>query len=248
MLYEELTWSEIEEAIEKEFLIILPLGSLEQHGPHLPVATDLYSVFGIGKEFVKTFGSSILAPPLYYGYTRSMTSFPGTLTLQGKTLIYLLRDIVGELLRQGFKKILLFNGHYENLPFIEESLYLLQDRIESARIIVTNWWDLIPDYLVGELFTQHFKGWEGVHASFPETSVAMYLKPDLVRVKNIVDDKPEETKAYQVFPLPPQRLPKSGVFTHTTSSSPEAGEIMVNEVLKQLSSLVKREFFSSESL
>lgn len=243
MLLEKMTWEEIAEQISRCTPLILPVGSIEQHGPHLPLATDLYSVLEISK-LISDKIDLVIAPPLYYTYTKSMRSFVGTTSIEGNTLTLLIRDLIKEFLRQGFKKILVLNGHYENTAFLEEGTYLALEHCSKndAKIVLTTWWDLIPEKALKEIFTDAWEGWSGVHASFPETSLAMALNPSIVRRDKILDDKPEENKPYTVLPTPVKRIPKSGIFGKTINSSEIHGERLKYEVLEQLTLLIEKEF------
>jgi len=243
MLLEEMTWEEVKKSIQEGCLLIVPIGSIEQHGPHLPVATDLYSVHEIAKE-ISGKVNALVAPPIYYGYAKSMRAFPGTVSIEGNTLVVLVRDIVKEFIRQGFNKILVVSGHYENQPFINEAVEIAIEEHPTSdnKVVVTNWWDLIPTHVARDIIPGEWQGWEGVHASLAETSLALVLKPELVRTDRIVDDQPEERLPYEVFPVQSDRLPRTGVMSRTKSSSKGIGERLKNEVVNKLLWLIQKEF------
>jgi creatinine amidohydrolase len=242
MLLEEMTWEEIGRCIEAGYVLFIPIGSLEQHGPHLPVATDVFSVLGLAKKLAEEI-DIVIAPPMYYTYAKPMRGFPGTVSIEGSTLMLFLCDVVREFVRQGFKRIVFFSGHYENLAFIQEGIQVaLEGTTRSTKIIVTTWWDLVPEAVLKEIFDANWQGWGGVHASLAETALAMALNPGHVRVDRIVDDSPEERFPYDVFPIPPQRLPKTGVFSKTTPATAETGAKLRDAVLRAVRALLVREF------
>jgi len=243
MLIEEMTWQEVEKSIEQQQVLIIPIGSIEQHGPHLPLTTDLNSVLGISKLVAQEI-EVVVAPPLYYTYTRASDAYPGTVSIEASTLITLIRDIVADFIRQGFHKILLLSGHYENLPFLQAGVEVgMRDgRPSNAKVVIAPWWELIPEEVVKQIYPGEWDGWAGTHASLVETSLAMTLKPELVRTDQIVDDEPPERVPYDIFPMPLDRLPKSGVYATTSGSSKELGDQLKEVVVAGVIRLIDKEF------
>lgn len=97
-------------------------------------------------------------------------------------------------------------------------------------------------HVAREIIPGEWQGWEGVHASFAETSLALALKPELVRTDRIVDDQPEERLPYEVFPVQSDRLPRTGVMSKTKGSSKDIGERLKNEAVNKLLWLIQKEF------
>src|ERR671921_504936 len=103
----EMTWPEIDEAIQRGAGVLLPVGSTEQHGYHLPLATDVILPTELALSVAEEL-DFLVAPPVSYGYRSRPLSgggegFVGTTSLQGRTLMALVEDILGELIRQGFE-------------------------------------------------------------------------------------------------------------------------------------------------
>jgi len=180
MLYESLTSLDVKEASEKGLVVILPIGSIEIHGPHMPVGTDSITVYRIAKLAAEK-EESVVLPPLYYAYVPENRHFPGTISLTAKTLLSLLEEICEEASRNGFKKILIVNGHGGNNQllrvFLRESLNKRKDYVIYAMID-----PLLP---VRELIPELSGGRRVGHACELETSIGLYLFGDLIKMENV---------------------------------------------------------------
>jgi creatinine amidohydrolase len=246
MLYEHMTWSELERAAADAYVLALPIGSVEEHGPHLPVATDLYSVSNLAMLLAQR-RRVVVAPGIYYGYARPTRGYPGTISIRPQTLMLLVEDVISEFARQGFLRILILSGHYENAPFVIEGAELAVDSIvgEVPRIAFANWWDLVPESAQRAAFGDDFPGWANMHASFPETSLALAIAPELVRKDQLVDDGPAINLPYHFIPALPETLPDSGVFGKATMATVGVGELLRDAVLLELEKLVDSRFGDS---
>lgn len=246
-LMAEMTWYEFDERKEKD-VVILPVGSVEQHGPHLPLFTDTI----ISEGFAKLLGervNGIVMPAINYGYKSQPASgggplFPGTIDLNGKTLISLVMDILEELIRDGVKKIAIVNSHFENQAFLLEAIDLVSKKMPTGtKIIMMSWWDLISQQTIDKVFDEvEFPGWALEHAAITETSLILKFTPNLVHMDRLIDEKIEEVPTYQVYPIPKDLVPKSGLLSIGRTSSKEKGELIVNESLENMIKIVKKEF------
>ena len=134
MLLETMTSPDVGEAIAAGVPILLPVGAVEQHGPHLPLGTDGYIPYEIAKR-VATGRRLIVAPPMFYGaYSRPRTGggrhFPGSVGLPGHTLEATVSALVSDWLRQGFRKVAVLNGHFENAWTLLEAVDLAQHPVD----------------------------------------------------------------------------------------------------------------------
>lgn len=246
-LMAEMTWYEFDERKEKD-VVILPVGSVEQHGPHLPLFTDTI----ISEGFAKLLGervNGIVMPAINYGYKSQPASgggplFPGTIDLNGKTLISLVMDILEELIRDGVKKIAIVNSHFENQAFLLEAIDLVSKKMPTGtKIIMMSWWDLISQPTIDKVFDEvEFPGWALEHAAITETSLILKFVPNLVHMDRLIDEKIEEVPTYQVYPIPKDLVPKSGLLSIGRTSSKEKGELIINESLENMIKIVKKEF------
>ena len=155
--YEKLTWPEINDAVDLGKICIIPVGSVEQHGPHLPLDVDLVCPTGIARGAGQALPEKILVlPVIAYGYTGHVMDFPGTINGHYSTFIEHVLDITKSLAYHGFKKILLLNGHGSNMPNLD--LAARRCNLETdAECVVTAWWNLLT---VDKSF---LPGWQGRH-------------------------------------------------------------------------------------
>jgi len=119
-MYADLTWPELREAIAAGKVILLPVGTVEQHGPHLPLDTDNFSAMAICDEVGRRASEDVLIMPIVaYGFNWHHIDFPGTIGIDATHLINYLLDITRSLAYHGFSKILLLSVHGSNKPFLD---------------------------------------------------------------------------------------------------------------------------------
>ena len=242
MLVKHMTWEEYRDEVSRR-IIILPVGSLEQHGPHLPLNVDVVIPISLAKMVCEEVEAMVL-PPIVYGYKAQGGGqlFPGTTSLEGTTLIDLTLDILRETYRHGGRRFLVLNGHYENTAFVSEAVQIFLRDAEDTRAVILSWWDQVSDGMVDELFAEvDFPGWEMEHAALTETSLMQYFTPELVREDRIVDDHGERIPTYEIFPPPDDIIPKSGVFYKATFASREKGEKLAKQVVDTIVSIGRLE-------
>src|SRR5256714_14749409 len=101
--YEEFTWPEIREAVAENRVAVLPVGTVEQHGPHLPLVTDVLTATEMSSRAVEQIPSeAILLPSVYYSFNEHHMDFPGTIAIRVETIIQYVSDIGRSLARHGF--------------------------------------------------------------------------------------------------------------------------------------------------
>lgn len=246
MQAETITWPEYQEAVKKR-LIVLPTGSMEQHGYHLPLNVDVIIPTNLAKMVAEQVPSLIL-PTVNYGYKSHSTSgggqlFPGTTSLDGVTYIHLILDILRETYRHGGRRFLNLNGHYENTAFVNEAIELFINEAPDVKIVTLAWWDQVSKELIDEIFAEAgFPGWDTEHAGITETALMLYFAPETVRKDKIIDDQSERKPAYSIFPPPPDIIPKSGVLYKATYATPEIGEKLAKHVVAEIVRIVQEEF------
>lgn len=243
---EEMTWKEL--AARKDDIIILPIGATEQHGPHLPLSVDTVLAKGFAYRIAEQV-HGIVAPALSYGYKSKPFSgggplFPGTIDLNGRTLEYLIQDIVEEFVRDGFHRILLFSAHFENEPFIVEAMDLCSARHgEKVQLLLMNWWDPMSPELIGRIFDEvPFPGWALEHAAVTETSLMMYFAPELVRGDQIPDVECAHPGFCYQYPIDRNSIPDNGVLASAKSSSAQKGRWIVEDVVSNIADFLNQTF------
>jgi creatinine amidohydrolase len=171
--------------------------------------------------------------------------FPGTIDLNGATLTNLAGDILKELLADGWQRILVLNGHFENLAFLIEAADLLMREQKAAfpRIVITSWWDNISSDVLPKIFDEvEFAGWELEHAALVETSAMMFFAPELVNEELFLDEGLENLPRCHSFPVRPGLLPDSGNLHTPRTSSAEKGRLIIEDVIENLKKMVTEEF------
>ena len=246
-LMEEMTWPEVAEAARANLPVVIALGSTEQHGPHLPLDTDVLIPVAIATEASQQV-HLVIAPPVHFGaMSRPLSgggeTFPGTLSLRANTLITLLNEVLSGLARSGFRRICLQNWHYENAAYLWEACDLTSAKHPDVRmLIVENPFPPFTDAMLGEIFPRGFPGWDVEHASIIETSLMYVIRPDLVRRDKIADDEAKRHPAWDVVPAPTDFIPKSGVLWHPTEASEEIGRKVLRMCADHLATALRTEF------
>ncbi|MBJ3776430.1 creatininase [Acuticoccus mangrovi] len=248
----DLAFTEYEALVrEKSPIVVIPCGALEQHGPHLPLATDAMIPTMLAERFVPAFGG-IVAPTFTYGVRSQPKSgggnhFCGTTSLWGSTYALMVADIVEEFGRHGVKKIVMLDGHTENQPFLVEGVEralvnLRRDGITDVRVIRLAYYMAIDAKLQATLFPDGLLSWDLEHAAVMETSVMMALSPSHVRLDRIPDDPPADFPIYETFPIDPAPIPCHGVLSSAKSATAEKGRAVVDTLVAEFSDLIPRAF------
>jgi len=240
-----MTWEEYRDEVSRR-IIILPVGSLEQHGPHLPLSVDVVIPTNLARMVCEELDAMVL-PPIAYGYKAESGGqlFPGTTSLDGTTLINLTLDILRETYRHGGRRFLVLNGHYENVAFVEEAVRLFLRDADDTRVVILSWWDQVSDEMIDELFAEAgFPGWGVEHAAITETALMQYFAPELVREDKIIDDQSERVPTYSIFPPPDDIISRSGILYKATYASREKGEKLAKQVVGTIVQIARQELGS----
>jgi len=180
--------TDIKRYLEKEDIVILPVGSTEQHGHHLPVGTDSLAAIHFAEDAAKKAGV-LVAPPCWYGWAPHHMAYKGTITLSAQTLLALLEDITNCLIFQGFKKIIILNGHRgANNPPLDIAASRIRNRTGALAVVAD------PFFIAQEETKEMLKGEEGVigHAGGVETAHMLFLYPELTNMKMVQDNAEKE--------------------------------------------------------
>jgi creatinine amidohydrolase len=244
---EEMTWPEAAEAARSNLPVVIAIGSTEQHGPHLPLNTDVLLPVAVAVEASKKV-NLVVAPPVHFGaMSRALSgggeTFPGTLSLRASTLIATIHEVLSALARTGFRRLCVQNWHYENAGYLWEACDLTSARHPDVKIlIVENPFPQLTDKQLAEIFPKGFPGWDVEHASIIETSLMYVVRPELVRRDRIADDQAERHPPWDVVPAPPEFIPKSGVLWHPTEASEEIGRKVMRMCADHLAEALQTEF------
>ncbi len=178
--WEDLRMPELEELRGQTRTVIIPVGSLEEHGPHLPLGTDTFHALEVARRVARR-RRVVIAPPLFYGLCRSTSDHPGTVTISGDTLRALVRDLGREFYRQGFPCLALVSGHAgaTHMSALVEAGEALLKELPQARIAIVNLVDLLREVLAQKPYLVQTEG--DSHAGEVETAIMLASYPHLVQ-------------------------------------------------------------------
>ncbi len=188
--FAEMIWNEIKEAADDDRVAVLPVATYEDHGPHLPVDTDVVLCTGICERAVARIpAEAVLAPPVPHGYSPHHMDFHGTLTIEWDTFIRYVKDVCCSLAHHGFKRILIVNGHGSNTSPLDMAARLTIVEYKSRVLCASvNHWDVLRVRTEGAKLRDSDYGGTS-HAGEYETSLYLALKPELVDMSKAVDHR-----------------------------------------------------------
>src|SRR5256714_11986683 len=141
--FEETAGFELPEVVESHFLAILPLGSLEFHGPHNPLGSDSIIISGIA-ERVAARTRALLFPAVTFTQCPAHTShFQGTISVRPEVMTLYFEDILRNILHLGFRKVFILNGHDGNIGPARGAVARIADEIQDAALLFANWWEFV---------------------------------------------------------------------------------------------------------
>ncbi|MFT4039857.1 MAG: creatininase family protein [Thermomicrobiales bacterium] len=216
-------------------LAVLPIAATEQHGPHLPLGTDTYIVEHVARQAAALAAREIdvlVTPTLAVGSSHHHFPFGGTLSLDAETYARVLRDLVVSLLRDGFQRVFVLNGHGGNHELMQVAVRDLALE-HPANFAAASYWDLARTALEREA---DVLGRLPGHAGHFETAMIMAIRPELVREP--LPRRSEAAIARAAVPSTPYRLERYGHWTqiggHTDTpleATPERGAALLEIVI-----------------
>ena len=234
-----LTWTDIQAMPDKENVVIIqPVGSIEQHGPHLPIIVDSAIAAAVVGKALSKLNPAVPAyalPPLYYGKSNEHWHFPGTITLSAQTLLAVLTEMAESIYRSGFRKLVLMNAHGGQPQVMEIAARDIHQKYEDFLVFPLFTWR-VPN-IAKELFTpQELK--YGIHAGDGETSLLLSILPEQVKMERAVaeypHDLPEDSVLSMEGKLPfawvTRDVSQSGVMGDATVDTKEKGDRLLESL------------------
>ncbi|QDL12366.1 creatininase family protein [Brasilonema octagenarum UFV-E1] len=234
-----LSWTDIQAMPNKEDVVIIqPVGSIEQHGLHLPLIVDAaigMAVLGKALEKLDTSIPAYALPILYYGKSNEHWHFPGTMTLSAETLIATLMEVGESVYRAGFRKLVLMNSHGGQPQVMEIVARDLHIKYDEFLVFPLFTWR-VP-HITSELVTLKEKQ-VGIHAGDAETSLMLAILPEQVKMDAAVAEYPPEQPEGSLlsiegklpFAWATRDLSKSGVVGDPTVATKEKGDRILESV------------------
>jgi creatinine amidohydrolase len=246
--YERLTWREVRRAAAEDRVALIPVATLEDHGPHLPVDTDLRIVAEIcERAATRMDGEVVLLPPVPHGFSPHHMDFPGAVTIGWQTFTEYCADVGRSLARHGFKRLLYLNGHGSNQNLVEM----------AARLVVLDH----PEVLAAAAFylasPEGLATVERVRSSAPggmahacelETSIYLAIDPEAVDMALAVDEQgyPAGDHAWMDWVDGPLKLmpwwssfSDSGVQGEPTKASADKGAVLLEAAVAECGAYVR---------
>ena len=233
----EMTWQQAQEAFVRTNLAIIPTGAIEVYGPHLPLGSDGIVAQDLASKLADRVGA-VVTPLIPIGDSRSLLSFPGTLTVSPASFLAYLKDLSASLIHWGIKRILFINGHATSVAIVSDlGLELAADGVRIAQV---DYWRAIammaPEILdTGTLANRH--------AGEIGASVLLAVRPDLVDMNKAARVIPRPTLASDhpeviLSDIPFSQVTDLGMTGDATTATSQKGEIMLGRLLDKLERFV----------
>ncbi len=235
---------ELRDLAAQDAIVVVPVASMEQHGPHLPVRVDSLlcgAVAERGAERAADRRPVVVAPTVWSGLSEHHMPFGGTLTLDLATFLALLRCICTSLRRHGFERVLLLNGHGGNEAALRVAVEQLTPDLGMTLVTATYW------HLAAERFKAILERQSGLrHACEAETSMVLALRPELVDPSRFEEAKTSEDEggiegAYRWRSFTARTA--SGALGDPTAASAEKGERLLDAAAAALAELLLEDQF-----
>jgi creatinine amidohydrolase len=245
-LYQHYTWPELGEVAARQPVIILPIGSVEDHGPHLPLDVDNFLIWSICEAAAqRADGDILLMPIIPYGFETHHMDFPGTIDIGMEHLLNFVLDVTKSVAHHGFKRILIADGHGSNMPILE--LVARRTILETDALCAAFLW---PSLAIKEIRAVRESERGGMsHGCELETSVYLHLDAQRVQMSKARRETGMPKSDFIWTDLvdgPPIRLvdhwtrfSKSGINGDPTLANAEKGRVIFEAVVTNFVRLVK---------
>jgi creatinine amidohydrolase len=215
LVLQEMTWTDVADYLKTCDMVIIPIGSTEQHGPHLPLGTDCYIATNMAKMISARTGV-VVAPVVLSGYSVYHSGFSGTLSLKPETMEQVLFETAEMLIEHGFRRIMFLNGHGGNTIVQSKTIHRINHNTEAMALA-------LGDYARGEPEPQ--QDWFDQHAGVGETSVMLFLEPELVHMDRAEKPKIRFTPEMGKYLMHGRKNPEMmGIFWSLLATPEETGK------------------------
>ena len=220
------TWVEVRDFFAQPKLAVIAAGAQEQHGPHLPLATDTVMSAGVARRLAEDLGA-LLLPPIAYGDAWNNDRFAGTLSLSPDTIRAIFVDLGRGLQRTGAIGLIVVNGHFGNREPIMLAARDLQEQTQFA-LLLLDYPDLAE--LAAQICTSTPAAPHFYHADEVETAIMLALAPDQVHMDRAAPEYPSFPATYWSEPTMLHTFCQSGVFGDPTHATAEKGRQLLDGI------------------
>ncbi|NIM59516.1 MAG: creatininase family protein [Candidatus Aminicenantes bacterium] len=200
LILQEMSWTDVRDYLKTNDMVIIPIASTEQHGPHLPLGTDYYEATGISKLISARTGV-LMAPVLLAGYSEYHSGFPGTLSLKPETMEQVLFETAEMLIKYGFRRFMFFNYHGGNNVVQSKVIHRINHTTEAIAVAIGHG---------SPIQKGRYQGKDEVgdeHAGIGETSLMLSLRPELVKMERAEKPKAIYSDKLQALWMLSQQYP-----------------------------------------
>jgi creatinine amidohydrolase len=253
-IIQEMSWDEVKEDLKQTRVALIPVGSNEQHGYHMPLGSDTFCADAVARRTASK-ENAVVVPAIPYGISHSHMSFPGTITLSCKTLFRVVTDVCECLYKHGINRFIFVNGHGHNSPTLQTVMDEFK-RNHKAYFFLIQWW--IAGYrLTPGLWTSKADELPDGHAAEVEAAGMLAINSTLVKMgkaekvqlgtlgESKIKFHKSTMAALEGYPVDLitvedfENLSKSGVVGSPLGASKEKGEIVLDKVTDFLADLVR---------
>jgi creatinine amidohydrolase len=255
--YQTMTDFEVKERLKKNDILILPVGSTENHGPHACSGEDTFLVTRMAEQIAQATGCTVAQPIWYGSHPYHHLGMPGTIVIPEEDLAAYIRAVIAGFWNAGFRKQILLNGHGQDYV-IPLAMHQFAKKYQVPCILVdVNWWFIIPEHIRDKAHGGPFET-PFIHADECETSFSQMLFPEMIKMEHAVKTTPIKIfpdghidKSGSAYDLPIpfwQQVGASaievvstpeGVVGDATLSDPEKARPGLNAIMDYIERLIK---------
>lgn len=235
LVLERLTWTDVEAALGRGMRrAIVCAASTEQHGPHLPEATDALLGEAYAEGLAKRLGDALVAPIIRPACSEHHMAFPGSLTISGTLLMDIVDSYLASLRRHGFQRFVVMSSHGGNFPVLAE-----WERTRSPQDTV-----VLTDFHVFDAGFEAIRRFgrtdtSGPHAEVLETSMMLHLHPELVHMERAAPGFTGESTLEDVLARGMRALTPNGILGDPVGSTAEMGAAVLGAIVDRLYDFVQ---------
>jgi creatinine amidohydrolase len=236
MLLEEMSTTDVGEHLQKDTLVVIPIGSTEQHGPANPLGTDFLIAQNVARRACEM-ANAICAPTMPIAVSEHHSRFPGTVWFSPRLVVEMMKEYSLSLASHGFDQIIFLNGHGGNIASLQEVANYLYYK-HGKKSASANWWDFVNMDRVKELFPNH----AFAHAEAVETSVGLAVHEHLIKLERLENIEPADEWGRKIhgvsIPSYTDDFSKDGVVGNLDDISKESGKELLVQAIEKFAEFI----------
>jgi creatinine amidohydrolase len=241
---------------ERNPVMLIPVGAIEQHGPHMPLAVDALLATKMAELTAERVNAeqvnALVGPTVTTGYKSQQRAgggnhIVGSIGFDAATVTGICRTFVREFARHGLTRLCFVNGHYENYQFLFEGVDLGVREVTNAggqvpSVMMLSYWDFVSDDVIAQLYPDGFPGWSVEHGGVMETSLMLEYFPELVHMDRVMDLPAADLPLYDLLPVDPSITPESGCLSSAKPSAAEKGKVLAGSIVAGMAGAIQERF------